>query len=173
MNGLTKSLSKIIKINQMKKPILITLAFAATFCLGFAFKTIITTNNPNKMKKVTGIGGIFFKCKDPKAMTEWYQKHLGLETNPYGATFEWYEGPDSTKKAQTQWTPFKESTKYFEPSTKEFMINYRVENLEALVEEFKKEGVTIVDKVETYDYGKFVHILDAEGNKVELWEPKD
>jgi predicted enzyme related to lactoylglutathione lyase len=83
------------------------------------------------------------------------------------------EGSDSTKKAQTQWTPFSEKTKYFEPSTREFMINYRVENLELLVEELKKEGVTIVDTIETYDYGKFVHILDAEGNKVELWEPKD
>lgn len=78
------------------------------------------------MKKVTGIGGVFFKCKDPKKITEWYQKHLGLNTNPYGATFEWYEAADSTKKAQTQWTPFSETTKYFEPSTKDFMINYRV-----------------------------------------------
>lgn len=106
-------------------------------------------------------------------MTAWYQKHLGLPANPYGASFEWYEGDDSTKKAQTQWTPFPETTKYFGPSAQDFMINYRVENLEALVEELKKEGVTIVDKIETYDYGKFVHILDAEGNKVELWEPKD
>ena len=155
----------------MKKSIVITLMLAATFCLGFAFKTIITINDNNKMKKVTGIGGIFFKCKDPKKMTEWYKTHLGLNTNDYGATFEWYEGADSTKKGQTQWSPFPETTKYFEPSTNDFMINYRVENLEALVEELKKEGVTIVDKIETYDYGKFVHILDAEGNKVELWEP--
>ncbi len=100
----------------MRKSILITLTLAATFCLGFAFKTIITTNGNNKMKKVTGIGGIFFKCKDPKRMTEWYQKNLGLKANPYGgATFEWYEGADSTKKGQTQWQPFPETTKYFEP----------------------------------------------------------
>jgi predicted enzyme related to lactoylglutathione lyase len=156
----------------MKKVILITLTLATTFCLGFAFKTITTTNN-HKMKRVTGIGGIFFKCKDPKKATEWYQKHLGLNTNPYGATFEWYEKPDSAKKAQTQWTPFPETTKYFAPSQQNFMINYRVENLEALVEELKKEGVTIVDKIESYDYGKFVHILDGEGNKVELWEAVD
>lgn len=120
------------------------------------------------MKKVTGIGGIFFKCKDPKKITEWYQKHLGLETNPYGATFEWYEDAEGKKKAQTQWSPFSETTKYFEPSTREFMINYRVENLEALVEELKKANVEFVDAIETYDYGKFVHILDAEGNKIEL-----
>ena len=159
----------------MKKTSLIVLVITASFLSGFAFKTIITKQNKKttKMKKVTGIGGVFFKCKDPQKMTEWYQKHLGLTTNPYGATFEWYEGADSTKKGQTQWTPFPETTKYFEPSTKEFMINYRVENLEALVDELKKEGVTIVDTIETYDYGKFVHILDEEGNKVQLWEPKD
>jgi predicted enzyme related to lactoylglutathione lyase len=125
------------------------------------------------MKKVTGIGGIFFKCKDPKKTTEWYQTHLGLNTNPYGASFEWFEGDNNKKKGQTQWTPFPETTKYFEPSGRDFMINYRVHNLEALVEELKKNGVTIVDKIESYDYGKFVHILDLEGNKVELWEPND
>ena len=122
------------------------------------------------MKRVTGIGGVFFKCKDPKAVTEWYKNHLGLDTNPYGATFEWYESADSTKKAQTQWSPFAESSKYFE---KEFMINYRVENLEALVEELIKEGVTVIDQIETYEYGKFVHLVDLEGNKIELWEPND
>ena len=123
------------------------------------------------MKKVTGIGGIFFKCKDAKKMKDWYKTHLGLNTNDYGATFRWKEA-DSDNNGSTQWSPFSESTKYFEPSTKEFMINYRVADLEALVEELKKEGVTVLDKIETYDYGKFVHILDMEGNKVELWEPK-
>ena len=137
--------------------------------------TIISKENKiTAMKKATGIGGIFFKCKDPKKMTAWYKNHLGLNTNAYGgATFEWYEGADSTKKAQTQWQPFAESTKYFEPSKKDFMINYRVENMEALVEEFKKTGVTIVDTIETVGYGKFLHILDAEGNKVQLWQPID
>lgn len=123
------------------------------------------------MKRVTGIGGIFFKSKDPQKMTEWYQKHLGLDTNPYGATFEWYESADGDKKGRTQWSPFPEDTTYFEPSQQEFMVNYRVDNLEALVEALKNEGVTIVDDIETYPYGKFVHILDGEGNKVELWEP--
>ena len=125
------------------------------------------------MKRVTGIGGIFFKCKDPNKMKEWYKTHLGLNTNEYGAVFEWYQGADNTKKGFTQWSPFNEETEYFEPSTKEFMINYRVENLETLVEELKKEGVTIVDKIETVEYGKFVHILDVEGNKIELWESND
>lgn len=159
---------------RMKKTSLIILVITASFISGFAFKTIITKQNKTTMKKVTGVGGIFFKCKDPKKMTEWYQKNLGLNTNSYGgATFEWYEGEDSTKKAQTQWQPFSETTKYFAPSTKDFMINYRVENLEALAEQLKNEGVTIVDTIEDTDYGKFLHILDAEGNKVELWEPKD
>jgi predicted enzyme related to lactoylglutathione lyase len=125
------------------------------------------------MKKATGIGGIFFKCKDPNNMREWYQKHLGLNTNQYGAVFEWYQGADSTKKGFTTWSPFAETTEYFEPSAKEFMINYRVENIEELVEQLKKEGVTITDKIETFDYGKFVHIVDVEGNKIELWEPND
>ncbi len=124
------------------------------------------------MKKVTGIGGIFFKSKDPKAINEWYKTHLGFETSPYGTSFEWRESEDSTQKGLTQWNPFPETTKYFEPSNKEFMINYRVADLDALVAQLKAEGVTIVDEVEDTDYGKFVHILDLEGNKIELWEPK-
>jgi predicted enzyme related to lactoylglutathione lyase len=125
------------------------------------------------MEKVTGIGGIFFKCKDPKTVNEWYKTYLGFDTSPYGTSFEWLQIDDSTKKGLTQWTPFAESTKYFEPSTKDFMINYRVANIEALVEQLKNEGVSIVDKIEDSDYGKFVHILDIEGNKIQLWEPKD
>jgi predicted enzyme related to lactoylglutathione lyase len=160
----------------MKKAILILLIISTSFCFGFALKTIITSQQNRgtiKMKKVTGIGGIFFKCKDPKAVNEWYKTHLGFDTGPYGTNFEWRQIDDSTKKALTVWNPFSDKTKYFEPSTKDFMINYRVENLEALVEELKKENVTIVDKIEDSDYGKFVHILDIEGNKIELWEAKD
>lgn len=157
----------------MKKATLIIVIAATSFCFGFAVKKMITPQNKNtiKMKKVTGIGGIFFKCKDPKAVNEWYKTHLGFDTSPYGTSFEWREIDDSTKKGVTQWNPFAANTKYFEPSTKDFMINYRVENLVELVEQLKKEGVTIVDTIETYDYGKFVHILDGEGNKIQLWEP--
>ena len=158
----------------MKKTILI-LAFAVTFVLGFAFKSITmkSNNSPQSIKKVTGIGGIFFKCKDPKKMREWYKTHLGLNINQYGAVFEWRQGADTTKKGFTQWSPFAEKTKYFEPSTKDFMINYRVENLEGLIVQLGKDSVTIVDKIETVEYGKFVHIMDIEGNKIELWEPND
>src|ERR1700735_4818535 len=102
------------------------------------------------MKKVTGIGGIFFKCKDPDKMKEWYQKHLGFDISPYGVKLQ----PDPAKKAYTLWSPFKETTNYFEPSTKDFMINYRVDNLEALVEELKKEGVTLLDELVASEYGK-------------------
>ncbi len=159
----------------MKNKIILILALAISFFSGFAFKTVLTSpiNEKPKMKKVTGIGGIFFKCKDPKKMRDWYKTHLGLTTNEYGAVFEWRQGADSSKKGFSQWSPFPETTKYFEPSQREFMINYRVENLEALVEQLIKEGVTIADKIETYDYGKFVHIIDMEGNKIELWEPND
>ena len=145
-----------------------------TFGLGFAFKSITTKSSDSQpIIKVTGIGGIFFKCKDPKKIREWYKINLGLNTNAYGAVFEWRQGADTTRKGFTQWSPFSEKTKYFEPSTRDFMINYRVENIEALIEQLKKNGVTVVDTIETVEYGKFVHIMDIEGNKIELWEPND
>jgi predicted enzyme related to lactoylglutathione lyase len=159
----------------MKKITVLILALASSFCFGFAFKSIIANHSSDhtNLKRVTGIGGIFFKCKEPKKMREWYQTHLGLNTNQYGAVFEWRQGIDSSKKGFLQWCVFNEKTKYFEPSTKDFMINYRVENLVALVAELKKEGVTIADTIQTVEYGKFVHIMDMEGNKIELWEPND
>ncbi len=125
------------------------------------------------MKKVTGIGGVFFKCDNPKVMNEWYAKNLGLPLSDYGTTFRWRQDEHPEKKGSTTWSTFPQSTKYFDPSTKPFMINYRVENLVELVAELKKDGVTIVDEIAVYDYGKFVHILDPEGNIIELWEPKD
>ena len=129
--------------------------------------------DPKNPAKVTGIGGVFFKCKDVAKMNEWYKTHLGFDTQPWGTNFEWRQDADPTKKGSTAWSPFAETSKYFEPSTKDFMINYRVDNVEALVEQLKNAGITIVDQIEDSDYGKFVHILDAEGNKIQLWEPKD
>ena len=157
----------------MEKKTFVILGLAISFGFGFAFNTIITGqfNSQPQSKKVTGIGGIFFKCKDPKNLKDWYKKHLGLKTSQYGTMFEWREVPDTTKKGFTQWSPFAQTTKYFEPSTKDFMINYRVENLGSLVEELRKEGVIVVDTIESYSYGKFVHIMDIEGNKIELWQP--
>ena len=122
------------------------------------------------IKRVTGIGGIFFKSENPEKIKNWYKDHLGLPTNPYGCTFRWKD--EEGKDAATQWSPFAEDTKHFEPSQKQFMMNYRVDNLEALLKVLKEEGVTIVGEMESHDYGKFGWILDPEGNKIELWEPK-
>ncbi|WP_246496851.1 VOC family protein [Chitinophaga varians] len=157
----------------MIKRTLLIFVLAASFGVGFAFNAVWThaTQKQIQMKRVTGIGGIFFKCNDPEKVRQWYKTHLGFDTNEYGAKFEWKQKEDTAQDGYTLWTPFAGKTKYFEPSTKDFMINYRVENLEALVVELKKEGVTVLDNIETYDYGKFVHILDVEGNKIELWEP--
>ena len=124
-------------------------------------------------KKVIGIGGIFFKSKDPEKIKEWYQKNLGLKTDKYGTMFEFRNADDPEQIGYLQWSPFSDKTEYFEPSKKEFMINYRVENLENLLEELAKEGVEIIGEMETYEYGKFAHIMDPEGNKIELWEPID
>ena len=127
----------------------------------------------DKKGKVTGVGGVFFKCKDPDKLKEWYRDHLGLEVDKYGVLFSYEKDPAPGKKAYLQWSPFKEETDYFEPSKKDFMVNYRVVNLEALAKELKANGVKILDDIETYDYGKFLHILDLENNKIELWEPVD
>ncbi len=124
-------------------------------------------------KKVTGIGGIFFKCKDPENVKNWYRDNLGLDTNEYGSMFEFRLGEDPDKKGFLQWSTFSDDTDYFDPSSKEFMINYRVENIVDLVEELKSAGVQVLDDIAEYEYGKFVHIMDPEGNKIELWEPVD
>ncbi len=122
-------------------------------------------------KRVTGIGGLFFKTKDPEASKNWYKKHLGFNTDDYGCTF-WWKDKDGSD-CSTQWSPFKEDTTYFNPSSKDFMFNYRVADLEELLKVLREEGVTIVGDMETYSYGKFAWILDNDGNKIELWEPID
>lgn len=123
------------------------------------------------MKRVTGIGGLFFKSNNPKASKEWYQKHLGFNTDEYGCSF-WWKDKDGND-CSTQWSPFEDKTTYFEPSEKPFMFNYRVHDLEQLLLELKKEGVRIVSEMQTFEYGKFAWILDNENNKIELWEPID
>jgi predicted enzyme related to lactoylglutathione lyase len=125
------------------------------------------------MKKVTGLGGIFFKCKDPQKMKDWYASNLGLKNDEYGTSFEWRHADDENKKGYTVWAPFPADTAYFEPSKKDFMISYRVADIDTLVDELNKAGVTIIDQIQRYEYGKFVHILDPEGNSIELWEPYD
>jgi predicted enzyme related to lactoylglutathione lyase len=121
-------------------------------------------------KRVTGLGGVFFKAEDPKKIKEWYKNHLGVE-----GIFQWRpaDGSGGPEPAQTVFNPFKADTTYFAPSEKPFMFNFRVENLDALLEALRAEGVTVVGTVEEYPYGKFGWILDPEGNKIELWEPRD
>jgi len=124
-------------------------------------------------KRVTAFGGIFFKCNNPSAVRNWYKEHLGFNTDQYGTCFEWRHADEPEKKGYSVWSTFPKDTGYFDPSGKEFMINLRVENLEWLLAELKKEGVEQVGEMRTYEYGKFAHIVDPEGNKIELWEAFD
>lgn len=139
-------------------------------------KAIQITDNPSPndtTPKVTGIGGIFFFSDNPAETREWYSKNLGLEINEYGSSFEFRNASRPDEINYLQWSPFRTGNAYFAPSKKEFMINYRVQHIEGLVRKLKTNGVTIVDEIETFEYGKFVHIMDADGNKIELWEPID
>ena len=131
-----------------------------------------STASDDTTPKVTGIGAILFCMDNPKEAKEWYAKNLGLQINDWGsASFEFRDINNPEKTVSIQWCPFKTGDKYFEPSKKDFMINYMVQNIEGLVEKLKANGVTIVDNIESFDYGKFIHIMDNEGNKIELWEP--
>lgn len=123
--------------------------------------------------RVTGIGGIFFFSDHPDKTKEWYAVHLGVETNEWGSSFEFRNANRPDEINYLQWSPFVKGSEYFAPSTKEFMINYRVQNIEGLVKKLKNSGVTVLDEIESFEYGKFVHIMDADGNKIELWEPVD
>ena len=127
------------------------------------------------MKRVTGIGGVFFKTEDPKKLKEWYGKHLGLPVDEWGVSFKWIDidHPDAKEPAVTAWSPFKSDTDYFQPSQKPYMFNYRVENLVELLKVLKEEGVQIVGEMQEFSYGKFGWIMDPDGNKIELWEPID
>jgi len=124
------------------------------------------------VKRVTGIGGIFFKSENPGKLYEWYEKHLGIKQEPGGVMFHWREADAPERQGMTVWSLFKKDTKYFDPSRSSFMINYRVDNLDALLEALKAEGVEIDPKREDHEYGRFAWIMDPEGNRIELWEPK-
>lgn len=125
------------------------------------------------MKRVTGIGGVFFKSEDPEKMKAWYTKHLGIVTDEWGGLFKWRDHEDKEKECTTAWGPFSKTSEYFNPSPHDYMFNYRVDNLEALLAKLKEEGVEVIDKVEEFEYGKFGWIIDPEGRKIELWEPVD
>jgi predicted enzyme related to lactoylglutathione lyase len=125
------------------------------------------------MKRVIGVGGIFFKSKDPAALRAWYQKHLGIDSETWGAVFKWSspEIKEQNKEFYTAWSPFSENTTYYEPSEKPFMINYMVADLVKLVEVLQEEGIPLVGEMQEEEFGKFAWIMDPEGNKIELWEP--
>ena len=125
------------------------------------------------MKRVTGVGGIFFKSEKPENLYQWYERHLGIMREPHGqgASFEWREAEDPQRKGMTVWSIFPRETKYFDPSRANFMINYRVDDLDALLIALKEEGVDVDPRREDYDYGRFAWITDPEGNRIELWEP--
>jgi predicted enzyme related to lactoylglutathione lyase len=123
--------------------------------------------------RVTGIGGIFFSSGNPKEISQWYGKNLGLAIDDYGSPFEFRNAANPNEINYLRWSPVKKGSDFLAPSEKDFMINYRVQNIEGLLKKLSKNGVTILDKIETVEYGKFVHIMDPEGNKIELWEPVD
>ncbi len=135
--------------------------------------TTTNSTSDDTIPKVTGIGGIFFFSDNPEEIKKWYAANLGLEVNEWGSSFEFRNANRPDEINYLQWSPFKKGSTYFAPSKKEFMINYRVQNIEGLVRKLKANGVSVLDEIETFEYGKFVHILDSEGNKIELWEPID
>ncbi len=126
------------------------------------------------MKRVTGIGGIFFKSKDPKALGEWYRTHLGINVEDWGgAAFKWTSPENPSGIGGTIWSPFKEDTEYFSPSNAPFMINYRVDDLHQVLAQLRSEGCNVDAKVDESEYGKFGWVIDPEGNKLELWQPPE
>jgi predicted enzyme related to lactoylglutathione lyase len=124
------------------------------------------------MSKVTGIGGLFFKSKDVAKLKDWYRDHLGFVVTEWGSSMVWTD-PKTNAKVRTEWSPMKETTDYFAPGTLPYMINYLVQDLRGLIDTLRKHGVTVVGDVAEYDYGKFAHIMDPEGRKIELYEPSD
>ena len=122
------------------------------------------------MKRVTGIGGIFFKSSDPKALSSWYRDHLGLDVTDWGGVVFPWGGADSAS-GMTLWSPFAQDTTYMAPGTASFMVNFRVADLDALLAALRLEGCNVVDKTDSSEQGKFGWVLDPEGNKVELWQP--
>jgi predicted enzyme related to lactoylglutathione lyase len=125
------------------------------------------------MERVTGLGGVFFKAENPEQLYAWYEKHLGLKRNQGCVIFQWRHADDPDKKGTTVWSLFKKDTKYFEPSRASLMVNYRVGDLDALLEVLRREGVEIDPKREDSEYGRFAWIMDPEGNRIELWQPPE
>jgi predicted enzyme related to lactoylglutathione lyase len=123
------------------------------------------------MAQVKGIGGIFFKSKDPAKLKAWYQENLGIPNTEMGAAFEW-DKIEGVEEKMTIWSPFPQDTTYFNPTTASFMINYIVDDLDGLLAQLRAKGVQVDEKVEDHEYGRFGWAVDPEGNRFELWQPK-
>ena len=124
------------------------------------------------MKRVTGLGGMFFRSREPKTVLEWYRRHLGIESADWGGfAFQWVEKGSPEQVGYTVWSAFPEDTEYFSPSKESFMMNFRVDDLDGLVAALKDEGIDVIGDIEQHENGKFAWIMDPEGRKVELWEP--
>jgi predicted enzyme related to lactoylglutathione lyase len=124
------------------------------------------------MRRVTGIGGVFFKAKDPVALHAWYKRHLGIDVQEWGgAAFRWTDDKGTPVAGTTAWLIASETSEQFAPGTASFMVNYRVEDVRALAKALREEGCTVLDKIDESEYGIFAWVIDPEGNKVELWQP--
>jgi catechol 2,3-dioxygenase-like lactoylglutathione lyase family enzyme len=140
--------------------------------VSFALRRRAILRRLSGMERVTGIGGIFFKANDPDQLQAWYQRHLGVEPGGEGVVkFEWREALQPEHKGHTVWAPFPKDTRYFDPSTAPFMINYRVSNLDRMLEQLRRAGAALEERIEESEYGRFGWVLDPEGNRIELWEP--
>ena len=170
----------------MKTSLFIKIAIPFAFLAGLYFNDIINEFKKNPKSKisveteikydykVSGIAGVFFKSQNPGKLNKWYQDNLGLPKGPFGSRYEWQETyEDSTRMGSFQWSAISDKENYFLPSAKNFMINYRVENLDKLVSQLQKDSIPLLDSISIYPYGKFIHLMDIEGNKIELWEPID
>jgi len=168
------------RLHNQPKPRWGSKALLAVFSLGLAggFATAMQTREPPALpaERVTGIGGIFFKAQDPKALGTWYREKLGIAIGAMGpnfSIFKWRDQEDSKRAGSTVWALFKSDSKYFDPSKAAFMINYRVGSLDRMLSQLRKVGVNVETKVKEDFNGKFAWIVDPEGNKIELWEPKE
>ncbi|KAF0196637.1 MAG: glyoxalase/bleomycin resistance protein/dioxygenase [Bacteroidetes bacterium] len=133
----------------------------------------IITNMENNEGRITGFGGVFVKYNDPEGVLSWYKEKLGLKTDEYGTSFEWRQSDHPEKKGYTVWSAMDKTSEYFQPSEKEFMINLRVVHIEAFLARLKQIGIEQLGEIQEFEYGKFAHILDPEGVKIELWEAND
>ena len=123
--------------------------------------------------RVHGVGGVFFRCEDPAATRDWYERHLGVRSDEYGSAFVWRRESNPDQRGFLQWSPFGADTDYFGDAGQQFMINYRVDDLDGLLESLRDAGVEVVTEIEEFEFGRFVHVVDNDGRRVELWEPVD